>query len=136
MTLCLCGLLVATLSAGAADMETTRQFTAEGSGELNPITRPFVEGRGPRGEALMTTLTSSMYLMLDQTPEPGRSIGLGLAFALHSAMAVRNVRMGVAQEVPDIVFPVLMAAPCGWSFLSSLACAVSAQAECKSGNST
>jgi hypothetical protein len=108
MTVCLCGLLVATLSASAADMETTRQFTAEGLRELNPITRPFVEGHGPRGEAFMTTLTGSIYVMLDRTPEPGRSIGLGLAFALHSTMAVRNVRLGSAREVPDIVFPVLL----------------------------
>lgn len=108
MTLCLCGLLVATLSASAADLETTRQFTADGVRELNPIARPFVRGRGPRGEAVLGALSGSIYMMLDQTSEPGRSVGLSLAFAIHTMMAVRNVRLGPSHEVPDIVFPILM----------------------------
>lgn len=108
MTFCLCGLLVATLSASAADLETTRQFTAEGVRELNPIARPFVRGRGSRGEAVLGTLSGSAYMMLGQSPEPGRSIGLSLAFAIHTAMAVRNVRLGTSREIPDIVFPVLI----------------------------
>lgn len=108
MTICLCGLLVATLSASAADLETTRQFTADGERELNPLARPFVQGRGSRGEAVLGTLTGGIYMMLDQTSEPGRSVGLSLAFAIHTAMAVRNVRLGTAHEVPGIVFPLLM----------------------------
>jgi hypothetical protein len=108
MTICLCGLLVATLSASAADIETTRQFTAQGVGELNPLARPFVQGSGPRGEMALGALGAAIYMMLDRTAEPGRSVGLGLAFAVHATMAARNVRLGAAREVPDIVFPVLM----------------------------
>ncbi len=108
MTLCLCGLLTAALSAGAADLATTAQFTARGHREANPLARPFVAGRGARGEAWLGGLTSGAYLVADQAPEPWRSLVLGGAFAAHTALAVKNVRHGGAHEVPPIVFPVLV----------------------------
>ncbi|MFZ5863534.1 MAG: hypothetical protein ACOYXR_11920 [Nitrospirota bacterium] len=107
MTACLCGLLVATLSAASADLETTRQFTANGQKELNPLARPFVEGRGARGEAWLGSITVATYVTLGQAPEPWRTLALFGGWAVHTTMAIRNVRIGTAHEVPRIVFPVL-----------------------------
>lgn len=108
MTVCLCGLLAAALSAGSADLATTASFTARGYREVNPLARPFVRGRGARGEMVLGALNGGAYLVLYHAPEPWRSLGLGTAFAVHTAMAVRNVRNGSATEVPMIVFPVLV----------------------------
>jgi hypothetical protein len=107
MTACLCGLLVATLSAASADLETTRQFTAQGQRELNPLARPFVEGRGARGEAWLGSITVASYVAIGQSSEPWRTITLIGAWAIHTTMAVRNVRLGTANEVPWIMFPML-----------------------------
>ncbi len=108
MTLCLCGLLAAALSASAADLATTAQFTAQGAPEANPLARPFVQGRGARGEAWLGAITGGAYLAVAQAPEPWRSLTLGAAFAAHTTLAVRNVRFGHAHEVPPIIFPVLL----------------------------
>ena len=108
MTLCLCGLLAAALSAGSADLATTAQFTARGGRELNPLARPFVQGRGSRGEAVLGAFNGGAYLALDRAREPWRSLGLGAAFAVHTTLAIRNVRTGGAREVPMITFPVLV----------------------------
>ena len=108
MTACLCALLVATLSAASADLATTAQFTAVGSRELNPVARPFVRGRGARGEAWLGGMTAGAYLAVDRlTPEPWRTLTLGAAFLVHATLATRNVREGSAREVPMILFPVL-----------------------------
>lgn len=108
MTLCLCGLLAAALSAGSADLATTASFTARGVGEANPLARPFVRGRGARGEAALGLLTGGGYVMVDRAPEPWRSLTLGAAFALHTTLAVRNVRIGAARATPPIMLPILV----------------------------
>lgn len=107
MSVCLCGLLVAALSAMGADLDTTGQFTERGYPELNPAARPFVEGSGEAGEATLAVMTGSVYVWLDRQPEPWRSASLGGAFAVHTAMSVRNKHLGGAASIPLIVFPVL-----------------------------
>lgn len=109
MSVCLCGLLVAALSAGSADLDTTAQFTAKGGPEMNPLARPFVEGRGAKGEVTLGVLNAGAFLLVDQrAPEPWRSLTLGGAFAVHTWLATRNVRVSSAETVPPIVFPVLI----------------------------
>ncbi len=108
MTLCLCGLLAAALSAGSADLATTAQFTARDYPEVNPLARPFVQGRGSRGEMVLGALNGGAYVALDRAREPWRSAGLGAAVVMHTALAIRNVRGGMAIDVPRIVFPVLV----------------------------
>jgi hypothetical protein len=109
MTSCLCGLLLATLSAASADLATTADFTAQGYREANPLARPFVSGRGARGEAWLGGITAGTYLAVDRAIwEPWRSFVLGVAFAVHATLAVRNAQEGKATDVPMITFPVLV----------------------------
>jgi hypothetical protein len=109
MTACLCALTLSLLSALGSDLGSTVQFTAAGEPEANPLARPFVEGRGAKGEAWLGGITAGAYLAVDRTvPEPWRSLVLGAAFAAHTTLAIRNVRGGAAHEVPPIVFPVLV----------------------------
>ena len=109
MQICLCGLLVDTLSAASADLATTAQFTAVGSPEANPLARPFVRGRGARGEAWLGGMTAGAYLAMDRlAPEPWRTLILGAAFLVHATLAIQNVHGGGAREVPMIRVPILV----------------------------
>lgn len=107
MTVCLCGLLVATLSAMSADLDTTRQFTASGAGvELNPVARPFVEGRGARGEAVLGMVSAMAWLRVDRWPEPWRSSLMLAGWSIHAALALNHERV-LGADVPVVMLPVL-----------------------------
>ena len=107
MGACFCGLFLATLSAASVDLQTTQQFTARGYQEANPIARPFVEGRGSRGELILGSLTAAGYFAIDKTPEPWRTLVLLGGFATHTTLAVQNAKRGAASYVPPVMFPVL-----------------------------
>ncbi len=109
MTLCLCGLTLSLLSALGSDLGSTAQFTAVGAREVNPIARPFVRGRGARGEAWLGGLTAGAYLAVDRTmPEPWRSLTMAGAIAIHMTLAIRNARFGGATDTPAILLPILV----------------------------
>lgn len=113
MTICLCGLTLSLLSAMASDLGTTADFTARGHREMNPLARPFVEGRGARGEVVLGALSAGAYLALDagrgpRVPRPLALAVQGVALVVHATLAVRNVRTGYARETPPIMFPVLV----------------------------
>lgn len=106
MTVHLTGILVATLSAASADLDTTRQFTADGYRELNPFARPFVAGRGSDGEALLEVFSVSAYVLMSRAaPEPFLTSGLLGAWVIHAWMVQRNVTQTSAKEVTRIVTP-------------------------------
>lgn len=113
MTACLCGLTLSLLSALSADLGTTADFTARGYRELNPLARPFVAGRGGRGEVVLGLASAGAYLAIDagRGPRLPRHLALavqGVAFAIHATLAVRNVRTGYARETPPIMTPILV----------------------------
>jgi hypothetical protein len=108
MTACLCALTLSLLSAAAADLGTTQQFTARDIHEMNPLARPFVEGRGSRGEVVLGAITAGVYLTLARGPDIWHTAAQTVALAVHAVMAFRNVRIGSAHEVPIIVLPVLV----------------------------
>lgn len=105
---CLCGLLMATISAASADLSTTAQFTALGGKEANPLAEPFVAGGGSKGEILLGLVNVGVYGMVDQFDEPYRTSGLLTGWAIHTVLAIRNVKYGHAYDVPVILFPILV----------------------------
>ncbi|MBI3608297.1 MAG: hypothetical protein HY207_10040 [Nitrospirae bacterium] len=108
MTITICCWLLSLATAGVADLTTTAEFTRRGVPELNPIARPFVEGRGNRGEIVLGAMSGGLYLAIDRSLEPYRTIGLLTATLAHTAMAIRNVRIGSAQEMPPLIAPILI----------------------------
>ncbi len=108
MSVHVCCLILALLSAASADVETTRQFTAQGFHEANPLARPFVEGPGARGELVVAVATTGTYILLAQESRAWRISVQVTAWTIHSMLAVRNVREKYAREVPLIVLPLFI----------------------------
>lgn len=110
MNIILTGLILTTLSAVAADADTTAQFTRHGIREGNPLARPFVAGHGVRDEILGTLVASGIYLRVNTLDEPQRTTILGLAALTHTILAIRNQRhlRRSVTSVPPIIFPILV----------------------------
>ncbi len=111
MTVCLCGLTLSLLSALSADLSTTAEFTARGYHEVNPLARPFVRGRGQRGELGTGLVTAGAYVILGTDPRISKTSATviqTMALAIHSTLAMYHVRKGVSREVTPIMFPILV----------------------------
>ncbi len=108
MTVTICCWFLSLATAGVADLTTTAEFTRRGLPEMNPIARPFVEGSGSRGETVLGAMSGGLYLAIDRTLEPYRTIGLLTATLAHTAMAIRNVRIGAVEEMPALIAPILI----------------------------
>ena len=107
MTVCLCALVLASVSAMSADLTTTADFTRRGMREANPLARPFVQASSAHGELALGVLNGALYLAADHAPEPWRSGVLGVSFAVHAWLAAVWNPRHTGSPTPTILFPVI-----------------------------
>lgn len=105
---CVCGLVVAVISAMSADLTTTAEFTADGYRELNPLARPLVEGAGARGEAILGVASAAAWVTIARAPWRWRTAAMVAGYVAHVYWVRENVRSGRARTITPIMGPVVV----------------------------